>query len=114
MEKKKKNSLPISPWPQPLATTNLSLVLFVWGFLCGSAGKESDYNAGDLGSIPGLGRCPGEGKGYQLQYFGLESSMDCTVHGVAKSWTQLSDFHFLLTGVHLWNEWIHSYFHPFV
>jgi len=57
---------------------------------------------------------PGEGKGYPLQYFGLESSMDCTVHGVAKRWTQLSDFHFLLTGVHLWNEWIHSYFHPFV
>ena len=84
------------------------------GFLSGSAGKESDYNAGDLGSIPGLGRCPGEGKGYPLQYFALESSMDCTVHGVAKRWTQLSDFHFHLTGVHLWNEWIHSYFYPFV
>ena len=86
----------------------------IQGFLSGSAGKESDYNAGDLGSIPGLGRCPGEGKGYPLQYFALESSMDCTVHGVAKRWTQLSDFHFHLTGVHLWNEWIHSYFYPFV
>ena len=48
----------------------------------------------DLGSIPGLGRSPGEGKSYPLQYFGLENSMDCTVHGVTKSWTQLSNFHF--------------------
>ena len=47
-----------------------------------------------LGSIPGLGRSPGEGKGYLLQYSDLENSMDCTVHGVAKSWTRLSDFHF--------------------
>ena len=43
----------------------------------------------------GLGRCPGEGKGYPLQYSGLENSMDCIVHGVTKSRTQLSDFHFL-------------------
>ena len=49
---------------------------------------------GDLGLIPGLGRSPGEGKGYPLQYIGLENSMDCIVHGVAKSQTQLSDFHF--------------------
>ena len=49
---------------------------------------------GDLGSIPGLGRLPGEGKGYPFQYSGLENSMDCIVHGVAKSWTQLSDLHF--------------------
>ena len=53
----------------------------------GSAGKESAHNAGDLGSIPGLGRSPGEGKGYPLQYSGLENSMDYTVHGVAKSQT---------------------------
>ena len=46
---------------------------------------------GDLGLIPGLGRFPGEGKGYPLQYSGLENSMDCTVHGVAKSGTRLSD-----------------------
>ena len=64
------------------------------GFPCGSAGKESACNAGDLGSIPGLGRSPGEGKGYPLQYSGLENSMDCIVHGVAKSRTRLSDFHF--------------------
>ena len=54
---------------------------------CGLAGKESACNAGDLGSIPGLGRSPGEGKGYPLQYAGLENSMDCIIHGVAKSWT---------------------------
>ena len=68
--------------------------LFHLGFPCGSAGKESTYNVGDLGLIPGLGRSPGEGTGYPLQYSGLENSMDCTVHGVAKSQTQLSDFHF--------------------
>ena len=65
----------------------------VLGFPCGSAGKEPACNAGELGSIPGLGRSPGEGKGYPLQYSGLETFMDCTVHGVAKSWTRLSDFH---------------------
>ena len=67
-------------------------------FPCGSAGKKSACNEGDLGSIPGSGRSPGEGKGYPLQYSGLENSMDYIyiVHGVAKSWTQLSDFHFSL------------------
>ena len=63
------------------------------GFPCGSAGKESACKVGDLGSIPVLGRSPGEGRGYPLQYSGLENSMDCIVHGVAKSWTRLSDFH---------------------
>ena len=51
----------------------------------GSAGKESACNAADLGSIPGLGRSPGEGKGYPLQYSGLGNSMDYVVHGVAES-----------------------------
>ena len=51
---------------------------------------------GDLCSIPGLGRSPGEGKGYLLQYSGLENSMECIVHGVTKSRTRLSDFHFHL------------------
>ena len=55
------------------------------GFPGGSAGKESACNAGDLGLIPGLGKSPGEGKGYPLQYSGLENSMDCIVHGVAKN-----------------------------
>ena len=54
---------------------------------CGSAGKESTCNVGDLGSIPGLRRSPGEGNGYPLQYSGLGNSMDCLVHGVAKNWT---------------------------
>ena len=66
------------------------------GFPCGSAGKESACNARDLGLIPELGRSPGEGKGYLLQYSGLENSMDSIVHGVAKSQTRLSDFHLLL------------------
>ena len=63
-------------------------------FPCGSSDKQSACNAGDLGLIPGLGRSPGEGKGYLLQYSGLENSMDCMVHGVAKSQMRLSDFHF--------------------
>ena len=63
---------------------------------CGSDGKESSCNAGDLGSIPGLERSPREGNGYPYQYSCLENSMDrgasrATVHGVAKSRTQLSD-----------------------
>ena len=70
-------------------------VFIVMGLPCGSAGKESACSAGDLSSIPELGRSPGEGKGYPLQYSGVKNSMDCTVHGVAKSWTQLKDFHFL-------------------
>ena len=56
-----------------------------------SAGKESACNAGELGSVPGLGRSPGEGEGSPFQYSGLENSMDCIVHGIAKS--RLSDFH---------------------
>jgi len=64
------------------------------GFPCGLAAKESNCNVGDLDLIPGLGRPPGEGKGYPLQYSGLENSMDCRVHGVAKSWTRLSGFHY--------------------
>ena len=63
-----------------------------WGFPGGSAGKESTSNAGDLGSIPGLGRSTGEGNSYPLHYSSLENSMDYIVLGVAKSWTQLSDF----------------------
>ena len=64
------------------------------GFPCSSAGKESTCNVGDLGSIPGLGRSPGEREGYPLQDSGLEDSIDCVVHGVAKSWTHLNNFHF--------------------
>ena len=66
----------------------------IMGFPGCSAGKESACNAGDLGSVPGLGRSPGEGKGCPLQYSGLEKFMNCVVHGVTKSQTQLSNFHF--------------------
>ena len=64
-------------------------------------GKESVCYVGDLGSTSGLGRSPGEGNGYPLQYSYLENSMDrgtrqALVHGVAKRWTQLSNFHFYL------------------
>ena len=62
-------------------------IQFYKDFPCGSVGKESLYNEGDLGSIPGLERSPGEGKGYPLQYSGLESHMDYIVHGVTKSLT---------------------------
>ena len=71
----------------------IKTVYLLSGFLGGSDGKESACNAGnlglgDLGSIPGLGRSPAKGKGYPLQYSGLENSMDYIVHGVAKSRTQ--------------------------
>ena len=59
----------------------------VLGFLCGSDGKESACKAGDLGSILGLGRFSGEGKGYPLQCSGLENSMNCMVHEFTKSKT---------------------------
>ena len=66
------------------------------GFPGGSAGKESACNVGDLGSIPGLGRSPGEGKGYLHQYSGLENSMDYiySLWGRKELWTRLSDVHF--------------------
>ena len=66
--------------------------MYSGGFPGHSAGKESTCNAGDLSSIPRLGRSHGEGKGHQ--YSGLENSVDCIVRGVAKSWTGLSDFPF--------------------
>ena len=63
------------------------LTLVFLGFVCGSAGKESACNVVDLGSIPGLGRSPGERKGYPLQYSGLENFKDCIVLGVMNSRT---------------------------
>ena len=69
----------------------------ILGFPGGSDGKESSCNAGDLGLIPGLGRPSGGGKGCPLQYSGLENSVDSIVQGIAKSQTQLSDFHSLST-----------------
>ena len=80
--------------------------LWIWlnlrrnqGFPGGSAGKGYACNVGDLGLIPGLGRSPGEGKGYPLQHSGLENSTDCIVHGVAKSRTRLSNFTFMSLSV---------------
>ena len=58
-----------------------------YSWTCGSAGKESTCNVGDLGLIPGLVRSPGEAKGYPFQNSGLENSMDCIVRGVTKSQT---------------------------
>ena len=76
--------------------------IYTLGFPSGSVGKESACNVGDLGSIPGLERSPGEGNSNPLQYFGLKNSMDrearqATVHGMAKNWTQLCNFLFLYT-----------------
>ena len=72
-----------------------------YSFPGASAGKEFAHNAGNLGSIPGLGRSPEEGNSYPLQYSGLENYMDCIVLGVAKSQTQLSDFHSLFHIIYL-------------
>ena len=66
-----------------------------------SVGIESSCNIADPGSIPGSGRSPGEGKVYPLQYPVLENSMDYTVHGVTKSWTQLSTVHLFPLGYFL-------------
>ena len=79
-------------------TAHFHLTSVSHGFPWGSAGREYACNAGDLGSIPGLGRSPGEGKGYPLQYSGLENPMDCIVGGIAKSRTQLSHFHMFRYG----------------
>ena len=89
-------------------TINNSFIDFVsilLGFPVGSAGKESGCNVEDLGSIPGLERSPGKGKGYPLQCSGLENSMDCIVHGVAKSRIRLSNFHF-----HLYSWIVYLYY----
>ena len=84
-----------NPWKKD----RLPIPVFL-GFPGGSAGKESTRNAGDLGSIPGLGRSPGGGKDYpHHQDSGLENSMDYIVHGITKSRTQQSDFRFHLTRV---------------
>ena len=76
-------------------TITITCLLFERSLYHSSVGKESACNAGDLGLIPGLGRFPGKGKSYPLQYSGLENSMACIVHGVTKSRTWLSNFHLL-------------------
>ena len=98
------------PWIGNLARLTMSIekscffytweiFLIVWG--CWRTDKESTCNAWDLGSLPGLGRSSGEGKCHSLQYSSLENSIDCIVHGVAKSWTQVSNFHFHFQGLWL-------------
>ena len=79
-------------WEDPLEkgwATHSSIL----GLPCGLAGKESICNAEDMGSTPGMGKAPAEGKSYPFQYSCLENSMDCIVHGVTKSWTWLTHFH---------------------
>ena len=63
---------------------NLNFLFYIGVFPCGSAGKDSACDAGDLGLIPGLGKSTREGKGNPLQYSGLENSIDCIVHGAQK------------------------------
>ena len=77
----------ISLFHKDISRVGLGPTLMTLGFPDISVGKESTCNAGDLGSIPRSGRSLGEGKGYPLQYSGLENPMDCIVHGVAKSQT---------------------------
>ena len=89
---------PLNPSPR---TTQLEILVWKLG---GSDGKASAYNAGDLGSIPGLGRFPGERNGNPLQYPWLENPIDggvwqAIVHGVTNSWTRLSDFTFSLLNI---------------
>ena len=78
------------PWRKDRLPTPVFL-----GFPGSSVGKESTYNSGDMNLIRELGISAGEGNGYPLQDSGLENSMDCVVHGVAKSRIGLSDFHSL-------------------
>ena len=73
------------------------------GFPGASAGKESASNVGDLDSIPGLGRSPGEGKGYPLQYSGLENSMDCIVYGLYNIYI-LCIRHFIHTHIYIYDK----------
>ena len=80
-------------WPFFLQNSEMNLCELQKGFPGGSAGTESTCNSGDLDSIPGLGRSPGEVKGYPLQYSGLKNFMDCIVHRVRESRTQLNGFH---------------------
>ena len=109
-------NLPVCRRPQfnlwvgkiPCRRDRLPTPVFV-GFPGDSAGKESTSNMGDPGLIFGLGRSPGEGKGYPLQYSGLENSMDYIVHGVTKCQTWLRNFHISLLRVTLWLKDLNKY-----
>ena len=82
------------PWRK--VVVHYKMIKSILGFPSGSVGKESACNVGDLGLIPWLGRSLGERNSYPLQYSSLENPMDCTVQGIAKSWTLLSNFHLTL------------------
>ena len=92
-------------WKIPWRRDRLPTLEFL-DFPGGSAGKESSCNVGDLGSIPGLRRPPAEGKGYPLQYYGLENSRDCIVHGITKNGTLFATFTFKM-GLMLGGSIIH-------
>ena len=81
-------------WPYAALSPKVHGLPSGWVSLVAQLVKKSTCNEGDLGLIPGLGRSHGEGKGYPLQYSGLENSVDYIVHGVTKSRTRLNDFHF--------------------
>ena len=85
--------IPCAPSIHPSLSYLKLLATVNFGFPDSSVGKESACNAGDLSSIPRSGRSPGEGKGYPLQYSGLEKSKDCIVHRLAKNWKRLSLSH---------------------
>ena len=91
----------------PLGLTGNSIELY-YVLPCGSAGKESTCNSGDLGSIPGLGKSPGGGKGYPLQS-GLENSLDCIGHGATKSWTRQSNFHITVVYTSMQFDYIYRF-----
>ena len=102
------------PWVGkiPWRRDRLPIRVFL-GFSGGSDGKESAHNTGDLCSIPRLGRSPGEGNGYLVQYSCLDNSKDrgawqATIHGVAKSWTWLSDLHLYITL--RWNKCLKTWY----
>ena len=78
-------------YPETLLDLCIISKIVLWASLVAQLGTESTCNAGALGLILGLGRSPGEGNGYPLQYSGLEKSMDYIVHGVAKSYKRLND-----------------------
>ena len=89
---------------------DLKYILEVEGFPGGSAGKESTCNVGDLGLIPGLGRSPGEGKGYLLQYSGLENSSDCISPWGLKELDKTEQLTFFTFNRYDKYEFIHFYF----
>ena len=103
-----------SRWRHHKLSTHWFKKPLFWGFPGDSDGKESSCNSGDLGLIPGLERSPGEGNGYSLRYSYLENPMDrggwwATIHGVSKSWMQLSTHKHLFSQVDLFRSTISKY-----